>query len=767
MALIVASQIFYLGLSFTALAKMQQESRLVLETYVADHLGRQLDTVATLGLGLDRYTTLPASTAEAADRAAAEFLFVTDQNGRLLAGRAPDQLFQPPGLEGKTGVFTFQEVGRPWLGRAITSPTGDLAAYIFISRDRFDSQKQAWETFQKHRPTYLTLNLLSILILVALVASLFQKIKTGQPVGRRRMLFLFLTPFLLAQLGFMALSLGDIFEKHLEDKRAAARQLARFFSSDLEKISNHGLDLRDIADLEPYLGRLLSLMPALESLAVFDQPVTQPLAKTKPSPKSLNQELLVSQPFQLNGLSNGRVEARLSAAVLSRERLSLILDNLALTLAAGLLFMELARLLAIKLEAGTGPAATWPVAGGQTLDYQPWVPPDQVAVIRPIVFLTLMALDFSLSFLPLKMLNFQGPFWGLSQKVICSLPISLELGLTGLLMLAGGFWARRLGGWRPLFLAGLMTLAGGYLLSGLAQSPGLFIAARGLAGAGYGLFNIAAQIFIVTNYPPGRQGEALASLFASFFAGGLCGCAAGGLLADRFGFDLVFYSSAAIFLALAGLTLFCLPGGSIPNRAQAPRPAAWASFWRSGPVWRFVLLAVLPLALTLTGLINYFLPLHLNNLGAGPALIGQLYALFSLLVIVLGPWAGRRLDHSSRPFLLLVRGGLMATLAFPLLVIWPTLAGVCFGLVCLGLADAIAEGGQPAYLLNLPATKPVGEETVLSFFNAVSKLGQALGPLAVAGVWSLGGLEGLLALSLLFFLATILFWGQARRTSSQ
>jgi predicted MFS family arabinose efflux permease len=758
-ALLLASQAFYLVLSFSALANMHRESGRILDTYIAEHLGRRLDTVAGLGLGLDRYTTLARNVSEAAELSEADFLFVTVREGRLLAGQVPEPLFQPPAGEGNTGVFTFQEEGRLWLGRAVTGPKGEAAAYIFISGRQFDSQGQAWDAFQKRRFAYLAINLLSVLLLVSLTVSLLRQAQASRPVSRGRVLGFLLTPFILAQVGFFAFSLGDIFERHLEGKRAAVGQLARYLAVDLGKISEQGLDLRTITDLGPYLNRLRGQMTDLEILAVFDGS-GPPLAGTGSSPGDLARgELLVTHPFRQGAISDGRIEVRLSSSVIGRERLSLILDNLTLTLASGLLFLELARLLMARLGTGAGVAAARPHAPTPAP-----ARPDQIAAMRPLIFLALMALDFSLSFIPLKMLDFKGGFLGLAPKIVCGLPISLEMLMAGLFMLGGGFWARRLGGWRPLFLAGLFTLAGGYFLSGLAPGPGLFIAARGLAGAGYGLLNIAAQIFIITNSPPDRQGEALAGLFASFFAGGLCGCAAGGLLADRFGYDPVFYASAAIFLALAGLTLIGLPSGP---RTMVPRNYApvksWLVFFRSGPIWRFFLLVVIPGSLAGAGLINYFLPLHLVGLGAGPAQIGQLNALFSLLVIALGPLAGRGLDLSRRPFLFLVLAGLLAALAWPAFLVWPTLAGACAGLVILGLAAAISEGGEPAYLLNRPETKPLGGETALSFYNAIGKLGQALGPLAVAWAWNFR--DGLWALSFILFLAALIFWAQAGRAA--
>jgi hypothetical protein len=333
----------------------------------------------------------------------------------------------------------------------VTGPAGETAANIFISGRQFDSQGQAWAAFQKNLSAYLALNLLSVLVLVVLTTSLLNKTKASRPVGRVRVLAFLLTPFILAQLGFFALSLGDIFERHLEGKRAAAAQLARYLAVDLEKISRQGLELRNIADLGPYLDRLRSQMPDLASLAVFYSAGPLP-AETEPVPEDL-EELLVAHPFR--DRSDGRIEVRLSAAALGRERLSLILDNLTLTLASGLLFLELARLLMLRLGTGAGLAAARPPARTATPTRE------QIAFMRPIVFLALMALDFSLSFIPLKMLDFKGDFLGLAPKIVCGLPISLEMLMAGLFMLGGGFWARRLGGWRPLFLAGLFTLAGG------------------------------------------------------------------------------------------------------------------------------------------------------------------------------------------------------------------------------------------------------------------------------------------------------------------
>jgi MFS family permease len=237
-------------------------------------------------------------------------------------------------------------------------------------------------------------------------------------------------------------------------------------------------------------------------------------------------------------------------------------------------------------------------------------------------------------------------------------------------------------------------------------------------------------------------------------------------LADRFGYDPVFFTSAAIFLILLNLVMLFMPAGRKPVAAAGADRAALGRFLRSGPVWSFSLLCVGPICLASVGLINYFLPLHLNALGAGPALIGQLNALFSILVVLLAPVFGRCLDRSRRPWLFLVLAGFLAALAGPVLPLWPTVAGVLAALVLLGLAAALSEGGEPAYLLGLPAARALGEEPALSFYNTVARGGQMVGPLAVAGAWSLGGLTGLSALGGFIGLLSFLFWVLASRCAN-
>jgi predicted MFS family arabinose efflux permease len=372
----------------------------------------------------------------------------------------------------------------------------------------------------------------------------------------------------------------------------------------------------------------------------------------------------------------------------------------------------------------------------------------------------------SISFVPLKMAGFNAEFLGLSQKLVCSLPISVEMAMTGIFVAVSGFFCRWFGGWRPLFILGLVVTAMGYFMSGLAEGPGAYIMARGLVGAGYGMFNMAAQIFVVSRSKDEHKGEALGDLFAGFFSGGLCGCAAGGLLADRFGYNPVFFGSAITFGILGFLTFFFFHGQPTLKVTSASAISKHESgkFFSSFSVWNFSLFCVIPGSLALVGLINYFLPMHLSSLGAGPAAIGQLNALFSILVVLIGPIFGRCLDRSLRPWLWLVLGGVLAALAFPSFLLWPSIVGTLVGLILLGLSNAVSESGGPTYLLSLKETELVGTEQSLSFFNAITRVGHVLGPLVLAAAWGLWGLVGLGLLGGVILLCTFIFWVLAPKT---
>ena len=741
-----AGQLFFLGLCFSALDKMGRDDRLALDHLYLENISRRLELVASLGLELKYYLGLEDDLAGSRERDPDSYLLVIDPEGRVLAGQSPAEILPPPEneleeAETETAAgeryFTLSSLDCVWQGRAIRGAEGHLAGYIFLSDPGPNTRQEVFSIFQELDPRILGTAFLGPALLLLLIMAHIRKKPAS--LSRAKMSALFLLPFILAQIAFYSLAMNYIFDRHLEQNQRLAYQLAAGLRDDLLKISQRGVTPDQIEALDDHLATLSSRLPVIESLTF--RPGRGPLEQ--------HDDYNLSLPLELDGNTLGQIELRLSASKINKDRLNLTLGQLTLTLASALLLLELARIIFLKLH-----RESQGQPGGR-------VPGNISASLRPFIFIALMALDMSVSFVPLKMNELKADFLGLPPDMVCGLPISMEMAMVGLVTAFGGFISGRVGGWNPMFAAGLFLASAAYFFSALAASPGAYILARGLAGLGYGLLNISAQIFVVNNTPPENRGETLGDLCAGIFSGGLCGCVTGGLLAAIFGFRPVFLSSALIFACL-GL-LFLIYFRDMP---KAPRPATAAvdsaikkrrrlSSSRSFII--FTIGSLVPSSLALVGLLNYFLPMRLNSLGAGSDTISQINALLSLLVVIFSPVLGRIIDRTEKSGLFLVLAGFLVALTFPAFQIWPTLAGAVIAVVILGLAMAITENGQPVYLLNLPEAQEAGEERSLSVLNATTRVGQVLGPLAVAGAFGLWGLNGLSALGLTIMIITIAF----------
>ena len=245
----------------------------------------------------------------------------------------------------------------------------------------------------------------------------------------------------------------------------------------------------------------------------------------------------------------------------------------------------------------------------------------------------------TISFIPLRMAELTTTSI-LPRDVLLGLPISAEMGMTGLSVLIAGTWMKRKGA-RPPLMTGIICMALGYLASMLAWTPWLFIAARALVGLGYGLSLLTAQAYTV------RDGK-LADMFAGVYAGSLCGSALGAMLAERLGYGPVFAISAVILACLALVPLRLLRGQEKQEDVREEAPAARLTLPQIRRLLAdrhflaFILLALLPSALLCVGFLNYFLPVFLKQADVAQSNIGRIYMLNCLIVIYSGPLFAQR-----------------------------------------------------------------------------------------------------------------------------
>lgn len=379
------------------------------------------------------------------------------------------------------------------------------------------------------------------------------------------------------------------------------------------------------------------------------------------------------------------------------------------------------------------------------------------ALFRPLMFVFILAMDMTISFIPLRMAELTTTSI-LPRDVLLGLPISAEMGMTGLSVLIAGTWMKRKGA-RPPLMTGIICMALGYLASMLAWTPWLFIAARALVGLGYGLSLLTAQAYTV------RDGK-LADMFAGVYAGSLCGSALGAMLAERLGYGPVFAISAVILACLALVPLRLLRGQEKQEDVREEAPAARLTLPQIRRLLAdrhflaFILLALLPSALLCVGFLNYFLPVFLKQADVAQSNIGRIYMLNCLIVIYSGPLFARLVGNSLHKGPLLFWAGILSALSVACFCFLPPLPASVAGSILLGLATGLNIPAQSEFLLELDIARAIGVDQAMSLLDALQRVGQVIGPVCVGAVMAIMSVDDaarwagiiLVAISLLFLL---------------
>ena len=383
--------------------------------------------------------------------------------------------------------------------------------------------------------------------------------------------------------------------------------------------------------------------------------------------------------------------------------------------------------------------------------------PGRSALLRPLAFFMLFAMDMSISFIPLRMAELV-PAGSLSRDMLLGLPISAEMGMTGLSVLLAGAWIKRSGA-RPPLMTGLALVGAGYLGSMLAASPWHFVAARAVVGTGYGLALLTAQACTV------KDGM-LADMFAGVYAGSLCGSAMGAMLAERFGYAPVFLLSAVILICLVPLPRLLLRGGTEGGEEQSAAKVTFGQMRRllgDRRFLAFVLLSLVPSAMLCVGFLNYFLPVYLKSAGTAQSDIGRIYMLNCLLVIYSGPPLSRLVMKTRSKAGMVCAAGIISALSLLVLAVLPPLPATLLGAVLVGLATGLNIPAQSEYLLRLDIARAIGVDQSMSLLDALQRVGQVLGPLcAGAALLAMGVDEAARLIGAGFILISLAFLVLAR-----
>jgi MFS transporter, DHA1 family, multidrug resistance protein len=240
----------------------------------------------------------------------------------------------------------------------------------------------------------------------------------------------------------------------------------------------------------------------------------------------------------------------------------------------------------------------------------------------------------------------------------------------------------------PLMVVGLIGTGIFAALPLVLTGPLAFLGLRALSGLSTAVYDPAARGYLADAVPPDRRGEAFGLYGAAQMGGLLFGPAIGAFGAGIVGgitFPFAFSGAAALIAAVAvALRVREMPARTHPAPAldatefppefpaTAERAAADVDRDRADGPTRIVrpaptsllnrgLLAAVVLnagGYFATGTYEVIWSLFLQGLGAGLDLIGLTFAMFGLPILILSPYAGRRVDRGGT--LWFVIGGAMA-----------------------------------------------------------------------------------------------------------
>jgi MFS family permease len=318
---------------------------------------------------------------------------------------------------------------------------------------------------------------------------------------------------------------------------------------------------------------------------------------------------------------------------------------------------------------------------------------------------------------------------GLSKAQAGVLSASYAAG-TLLFSLPAGLLAARVGPRRTV-IGGLLLLGFASVAFGFADKFLLLDAARLVQGGAGALIWSGALTWLVTSAPPERRGSVIGTALGTAVAGALLGPALGALAAE-IGTEPVF---SAVLLVAIGLAFFAsrLPEAEAPE-AQDLREVAETMFSR--PIVMATSFVAIPSVMF--GAVEVLVPLQIDDLGGGHALIAGGFIAGAALEAVLAPIAGRYSDRAGRriPFMV---GLSICAAAMALVAIGQAMSIVMAGLILTSLGGGICFTPALTMLSEMAESSRLHQGFAAGLSNMAWAAGQVVGGLVGGAAASVAG----------------------------
>ena len=322
--------------------------------------------------------------------------------------------------------------------------------------------------------------------------------------------------------------------------------------------------------------------------------------------------------------------------------------------------------------------------------------------------------------------------------------------------LPAGFLSERYGR-RLLLVGGPAVTALGSLAGGLAPDFGWLIASRFVAGAGSAIYMTGAMILLTDITTDENRGRLMSIFQGSLLAGVSLGPAVGGFVAEGFGLAAPFFLVAAL-AGVATLWSFArMPETVHLSREQAreaaeqsrdetpPRQTARQSVLSllARPDFLLVSMLTMSIFLTRTGGRLTLLPLlGANRLDMSPGLLGLIFAMMTVLQLIVLVPGGTMIDKLGRK-VLIVPSALVTAVALVLFAMSGQVWMFIMAAVIHGIGTGILGPAPAAYAADI--APPGMRGVTMGLYRTFGDAGFVIGPVALGGLADLTGFGPALA----------------------
>ena len=315
--------------------------------------------------------------------------------------------------------------------------------------------------------------------------------------------------------------------------------------------------------------------------------------------------------------------------------------------------------------------------------------------------------------------------------------------------LPAGFLSERYGR-RLLLYGGPAVTVLGSLAGGLAPTFGWLIASRFVAGAGSAIYMTGAMILLTDITTDENRGRMMSIFQGSLLAGVSLGPAIGGFVAQAFGLAAPFFLVAA----LAGLAMLWSFGRmpetvhlsrelattaarESPDEAPPPQTARQSILsLLARPDFLLVSMLTMSIFLTRTGGRLTLLPLVGDGLGMSPGVLGLVFAMMTVLQLIVLVPGGTMIDKLGRKAVI-VPSALVTGVALVLFAVSGNVWVFIMAAVIHGFGTGILGPAPAAYAADI--APPGMRGVTMGLYRTFGDAGFVIGPVMLGGLADLAG----------------------------